>query len=289
MTNFLLYAAVVMIWGSTWIMVRYQVGVVPPEISVTYRIAIAAALMFCWAWAKRQPLRRPFPEHAFMALQGALIFSTNFFLLYMAASHLTTGVISVVFSTAATVTLVIKFFFMGRRPAPLALCGAALGVVGVGILFWPQVSTLTVSTGAGKGLLLSLGGTISFSLGSLVTARNQSAGITGPGCIAWAMGYGVLLLTAMAFFNGHRFKFDPAAPYVLSLLYLAVIGSFLAFAAYFALLKRIETERAAYATVLFPVVALSLSTLFEGFQWHAAEFTGVAITLVGNLLVSRSG
>lgn len=288
MTTFLIYAAVVMIWGSTWIMVRYQVGVVPPEISVTYRIAISSALMFCWAWAKRQPLRRSFSEHGFMALQGALIFSTNFFLLYMAASHLTTGVISVVFSTAATVTLAIKLF-MGHRPAPLAVCGAALGVVGVGILFWPQVSNLAVSTGAGKGLLLSLGGTVSFSLGSLITARNQSAGITGPGCIAWAMGYGALLLTAMAFFNGHRFTFDPAAPYVLSLLYLAVIGSFLAFAAYFALLKRIETERAAYATVLFPVVALSLSTLFEGFQWHAAEFSGVAITLVGNLLVSKSG
>ena len=112
--------------------------------------------------------------------------------------------------------------------------------------------------------------------------------MSGPGCIAWAMGYGALLLCVLAFSKGHRFLFDPRGPYVISLLYLALIGSVIGFAAYFALLKRIDAERAAYATVLFPVVALLLSTLFEGYHWTATAIAGVAVTLAGNGLVLRS-
>jgi drug/metabolite transporter (DMT)-like permease len=288
MINLFLYTAVVMIWGSSWIMVSFQVGVVPPEVSVAYRIAIASALMFLWAIAVRQPLRRSIRDHGFMALQGALIFSTNFFLLYSAASYLTTGIISVVFSTASAMTLAVRTAFMGHRPDLRAICGAFLGIMGVGILFWPQVAGFALRTGAGMGLLLSLGGTLSFSLGSIISARNQASGVSGPGCIAWAMGYGALLLCVLAFSKGHRFLFDPRGPYVMSLLYLALIGSVIGFAAYFALLKRIDAERAAYATVLFPVVALLLSTLFEGYHWTATAIAGVAVTLAGNGLVLRS-
>jgi len=288
MIDLLLYTAVVMIWGSSWIMVSFQVGVVPPEQSVAYRIAIASALMFLWAIAGRQPLRRSFRDHGFMALQGALIFSTNFFLFYTAAAYLTTGVISVVFSTASAMTLAFKTVFMGHRPDPRAICGAVLGIVGVGILFWPQVAGFALQTGAGMGLLFSLGGTLSFSLGGIVSARNQASGVSGPGCVAWAMGYGALLLCVLALCKGHWFAFDLKAPYVLSLLYLALISSVLGFAAYFALLKRIDAERAAYATVLFPVVALLLSTLFEAYQWTATAIAGVAVTLAGNVLVLRS-
>jgi drug/metabolite transporter (DMT)-like permease len=288
MINLFLYTAVVMIWGSSWIMVSFQVGTVPPEVSVAYRIAIASALMFLWAFAVRQPLRRSIRDHGFMALQGALIFSTNFFLLYTAASYLTTGIISVVFSTASAMTLAFKTTFMGHRPDPRAICGALLGIMGVGILFWPQVTGLALQTGAGMGLLLSLGGTLSFSLGGIVSARNQSAGVSGPVCVAWAMGYGALLLCVLALCKGHWFAFDSKVPYILSLLYLALISSVLGFAAYFALLKRIDAERAAYATVLFPVVALLLSTLFEAYQWTATAIAGVAVTLAGNVLVLRS-
>jgi len=288
MINLLLYTAVVMIWGSSWIMVSFQVGVVPPEVSVAYRIAIASALMFLWAIAERRSLRRSIRDHGFMALQGALIFSTNFFLFYSAAAYLTTGIISVVFSTASAMTLAFKTAFMGHRPDRRAIGGAVLGIMGVGILFWPQVAGFALQTGAGLGLLLSIGGTLSFSLGGIVSARNQASGVSGPGCVAWAMAYGALLLCLLALCKGNRFTFDPAAPYVLSLLYLALVSSVLGFAAYFALLKRIDAERAAYATVLFPVVALLLSTLFEAYQWTATAIAGVAVTLAGNVLVLRS-
>ena len=122
-----------------------------------------------------------------MALQGALIFSTNFFLFYLAAAHLTTGLIAVVFSTASVMTIGVKTLTMRYRPTPRVVMGAALGVLGIAIVFWPQVAGFAGSSGAARGLLLSAGGTLSFSLGSIVSARNQSCGLSGPCCTAWAM------------------------------------------------------------------------------------------------------
>jgi drug/metabolite transporter (DMT)-like permease len=132
MLNSLLFAAVVLIWGSAWIMVKFQIGVVPPEVSVAYRMGSAAAIMFAWSLLRPKPRRLTGEDHLFMALQGALIFSTNFFLFYLAAATLTTGLIAVVFSAASVFTIGIKMLFMGYRPPLRVLAGALLGVVGIG-------------------------------------------------------------------------------------------------------------------------------------------------------------
>lgn len=287
MTNFLLYAAVVLIWGSSWIMIPHQVGVVPVGASVAYRLVIAALLFFGWAAVKRQPLRFSFQDHLFMALQGALIFSTNFFLLYMATDHLATGMISVVFSTASAMILLFNAVKLRKLPAMRMVTGVGLGICGISIIFWPAVSSFNFSSGAGLGMLLAIGGTTSFSLGSLVAARNQAAGLSTHGSTAWGMLYGVALLSIFLTCNGDYFAFDPSWPYVASLLYLALVGSVAGFASYFTLLRRIKPERAAYVTVLFPVVALILSTLFESYQWTGAACLGVVLTLSGNVFVLK--
>ncbi len=285
MIDGLFYLAVVLIWGTTWIMISFQIGVVPPEVSVAYRFAIAAALMFAWAGLRGLPLRFRPRDHLYIALQGALIFCTNFVLFYLAAVHLATGLLAVVFSTASIMTLLMSALRQRRPPPVRALLGAMLGSGGIALVFWPEVAGFALASGAGLGLLLSLGGTVSFSLGGLVAARNQAAGLSVRGTTAWAMAYGTLLLSLFVVVRGARFTFDPAFSYVGSLLYLAVFGSVIAFACYFALLGRIGAERSAYATVLFPIVALVISTLFEGYQWTATALAGVALTLAGNLLV----
>ena len=285
MATSFLYAAVVLIWGSTWIMVKFQIGTVPPEVSVAYRIGSAALIMFVWSGLVKARQRLSGHDHLFVAIQGALIFSTNFFLLYLAAAHLTTGLIAVVFSTASVMTIGVKTLFMGYRPTSRMVTGAMLGVLGIGIVFWPQVAGFTASAGGRLGLLLSAGGTLSFSIGSIVSARNQARGLSGPGYTAWSMAYGAILLSLYALAIGNGFAFDTAPAYMGSLLYLSVVGSVIGFGCYFALLKRINAERAAYTTVLFPIIALMLSTLFEGYRWSPAAFAGVALTLVGNLLV----
>ncbi len=280
-----LYLAVVLVWGTTWIMISFQIGVVPPEVSVAYRFAIAAALMFAWAGLRGLPLRFRARDHLFIALQGALIFSTNFVLFYLAALDLATGLLAVVFSTASILTMLFSAVRQRRPPPARALGGAALGSCGIALVFWPEIAAFSLSSGAGLGLVLSLGGTVSFSLGGLVAARNQAAGLSVRGTTAWAMTYGTVLLSLFVVARGARFTFDPSFAYVGSLAFLAVVGSVVAFACYFALLERIGPERSAYATVLFPVVALVVSTLFEGYQWTAMALVGVALTLAGNLLV----
>ncbi len=285
MVTMSLYTLVVFIWGSTWLAVRFQVGDVPPEASVAYRIGVAAICMFTWAVLRRRPLRFTFRQHLWMALQGALIFSTNFFLFYHAAAFLTTGLIAVIFSTASAMTLLFNGLILRRRPAGSVVSGACLGICGICIVFSPELSGVSLGSGAGQGLILSLGGTLCFSMGSIVSARNRKAGLAVTGNTAWAMFYGTVLLTLFLFASGKHFVFDARLPYVLSLAYLAIIGSLVAFAAYFALLGRIDAEKAAYATVLFPVIALSLSTLFEGYHWSLTAVTGVLITLIGNILV----
>ena len=285
MANGFVYLAVVLIWGTTWIMISFQIGVVPPEVSVAYRFAIASASMFAWAGLRGLPLRFAWRDHVFIALQGALIFSTNFVLFYLAALDLATGLLAVVFSTASIMTLLVNALWQRRPPPVRTLLGAALGSCGIALVFWPEIAAFSLSSGAGLGLLLSLGGTLSFSLGGLVAARNQAVGLSVRGTTAWAMAYGTGLLSLFVVLRGARFSFDPAFPYIGSLLYLAVFGSVIAFACYFALLGRIGPERSAYATVLFPIVALVISTLFEGYHWTALALVGVGMTLAGNLLV----
>lgn len=287
MITVLLYISVVLIWGSTWFAVSYQIGVVPPEISVAYRIGISAFLMFSWSLARGLPLRFTLNEHLFMILQGTLIFSTNFFLFYLAASRITTGLIAVIFSTASVMTLLLNSLLLKRPPPLRFLLGALLGAGGICLIFSHQFTGVRFQSTIGVGLLLSLGGTFCFSLGSIVSARNRGAGFSACGNSAWAMLYGTVLLCVFASVRGKHFAFDFSLPYVTSLAYLSIIGSVIAFAAYFALLTRIKSEQAAYSTVLFPIVALTLSTFFEGYQWTGSAALGVLLTLTGNLLVLK--
>lgn len=287
MVTVLLYLTVVLIWGSTWLGVRYQIGVVAPEVSVAYRIGIAAFLMFAWSQARGLQLRFTMREHLFMMLQGSLIFSTNFFLFYLAAERLATGLIAVIFSTASVMTILLNSLLLRRKPSWRFLLGAVLGAAGIGLIFSHELVEFSFQSAIGVGLFLSFCGTFCFSLGSLVSARNRIAGLAVCGNTAWAMLYGTGLLCLFAVFRGKHFNFDFALPYVISLAYLSIVGSVVAFAAYFALLGRIKAEQAAYSTVLFPVVALTLSTFFEGYQWTVAAVVGVLATLTGNLLVLK--
>ncbi len=285
MITLLLYLTVVCIWGSTWLAVKYQIGIVAPEVSVAYRIGIAAVFMFAWCLVRDLPLRFKPNDHLLMMLQGSLIFSTNFFLFYLAAAHITTGLIAVIFSTASAMTVVLNSLISKRLPSLRFLMGAVLGAAGISLIFSEAWIGFSIHSEVGVGLLLSLGGTLCFSLGSIVSSRNRAAGFSVCGNTAWAMVYGTALLCGFALLRGKHIQFDLSLPYTVSLAYLSIVGSVIAFAAYFALLGRIRAEQAAYSTVLFPIVALTLSTFFEGYQWNLLAIIGVVVTLVGNILV----
>jgi drug/metabolite transporter (DMT)-like permease len=287
MATSLLYAVTVLIWGSTWFVIRFQLGPVPPDLSVAYRFALAGVLLIGYCLLTRRSLRFPIRAHGSIALQALFLFCANYILLYLATPRLTTGLIAVVFSTALLMNVVNGAILLGTPVDRRVLVGGAIGLVGMPLLFWSQIASFDVSSGGLIGLGLSIAGTLSASLGNMISARNQSAGLPVVETNALGMSYGALLTFAFVLSRGAPFAFDYSLAYLTSLVYLAVFGSIVAFGCYLTLLGRIGADRAAYAMVLFPVIALAISAVFEGYRWTVSGMLGVAFILAGNLIVLR--
>ncbi|MES9905966.1 MAG: EamA family transporter [Sedimenticola sp.] len=280
-----LYFVAVFIWGSTFFAIRFQLGEVAPELSIAYRFALAAIMLFTWCLLRQLPLRFSFGQHLWLLLQGLTLFCGNYLLIYWATSHLTSGLIAVIFSTIVLMNIINSVIFFRTPTTPLVVVGALLGLVGISLVFWPELANIQGDHGAFNGLLLSLAGTFIASLGNIVSARNQRQQLPVIQSNAIGMAYGALILFVAALLQGLPLTYEFTVGYSASLLYLALFGSVLAFGSYLTLLGRIGPERAAYAMVLFPLVALGISTLFEGYRWTTVAAVGVALVVVGNLLI----
>ncbi|MGI9289129.1 MAG: DMT family transporter [Pseudomonadales bacterium] len=285
MNSVLLYTVTVLIWGSTWLAIEFQLGEVAPEVSLVYRFATAAAIMWCYCLFKKLPMRYATKDHGFFLILALCNFGINYLILYWAQQYLTSAMTSIAFSTLLLMNIVNSRLFFGARIAPRIYLGATLGIAGIVALFWQDIKSLDLSTDAMLGLGLALSGTLVASLGNMASVRNSNNQVEVLQGNAWGMLYGALLLTAVVVITGAEFSFSYTLPYIASLLYLAIFGTVVAFACYFVLLKNIGPEKASYAILLFPVVAVMLSTLFEGFVWHATTLPGFVLVLLGNAIV----
>ncbi|GMR11625.1 MAG: EamA family transporter [Anaerolineae bacterium] len=282
--NAFLYLLTSLIWGSTWLAITFQLGTVDPEISVVYRFALASGILLAYSLIRRLPMRFTLREHGLMALQGLTLFSVNYVLVYVAELHLASGYVAIAFSLIVVLNVFFGAVFLRDPIRPRVLIGAAVGIVGLILVFLPTLGGLSLSGGAGLGLALALAGTIVSSLGNMVSARNQRNKIPVVQANAYGMGYGALITLAIALFRGSQVSFDPSPAYVLSLLYLAIFGTVIAFGGYLTMLGRIGPDRAGYIAVIFPIVALLLSTLFEGLTWELLTLLGVGLVIVGNVV-----
>ncbi len=286
--NATLYALTVLIWGSTFFAIEFQLGVVPPEVSVVYRYSIAALLLFAWCYFRELPLRFAVRHHAWFMLLGLLLFGLNYILTYTSQIYITSALAAIAFSAMVWMNIINSRLFFGVRSGHGVLFGAFLGAVGMYCLFAPRIGAVSLSDSVFFGSSLALLGALSASFGNMVSQRIQKADIPVVQMNAWGMFYGAVFMAVVALINGRDFTFDWAAPYVLSLAYLAVFGSIVAFGAYLTLLGRIGAHKAGYAMVMFPVVALLLSTLFEGLEITPATVGGTLLVLVGNVFVLRT-
>lgn len=285
MNTAFLYVSTVLIWGSTWYAITLQLGVVDPVVSVAYRFAIAAAILMAWCVVRGKDMRYLARDHVWMAAQGLFLFSVNYAVFYVATGHVTSGLVAVVFSTIAAWNLLFARLFFKTPVGLRVLSGAALGVFGLSLVFWPEVEALAMHDNAALGFALCVIATVLSSLGNMASSRNQQRGLPVLQTNAYGMAYGAAFTVAFALWTGRAFVWDGSIDYLWSVLYLALFGSVLAFGAYLTLLGRIGAGRAAYAAVLFPVVALSMSVVLEGYSFTPLAALGAALVLSGNVLV----
>lgn len=280
-----LYLTTVLIWGSTFFAIKFQLGEVPSEVSVAYRFGLSALILLLWCGWKRLPMRFSLQQHLWMLVQGLSLFGLNYMVVYWATADLSSGLVAVMFSTIVVMNIANGALFFGKRPTRPVMAGALVGLIGIGLVFLPEFAALEIGGSALKGMLLALLGTFIASLGNMVSTRNQLAKLPVVQTNAYGMLYGAVLLSAIALWQDLPFTYESSWAYTSSLIYLALFGSVLAFGSFLTLLGRIGAERAAYSMVAFPIVALGISTLFENYHWTPAALFGVALVLVGNVLI----
>ena len=281
----LLYSMVVFGWSTSWLPLKWQLGVVAPEVSLLWRFVIAATVMFVISIYLRQSLMFHWRTHLRLALLGLCIFSTNFAFFYHGGKGVASGLLAVVFSSASLVN-VLMIAVLGRsRPRIAHLLAAMVGLTGVVCLFWPE---LQLSNTALTSLALCLIGTLFFCTGNMVSAACQKRGIPIFASASWGMLYGACYLALFSFISNHEFIIEPTAKYVLGLVWLALVSSVMTFAAYLSLIGRIGPSRAGYATVIFPVFALLISTVFESYTWSGLAFIGLGLVICGNVIMLRA-
>jgi drug/metabolite transporter (DMT)-like permease len=283
--DFALFATVVLVWGSSWLPLKLQLGIVSPEVSGVWRFALAALIMFAWLAIAGHRVRFGIYDHLRFVLLGAFLFSLNFLCAYYGGFYLTSGLLAVVFSLAAVINPLLAAVIWRTWPEARVLIGAALGVLGVGFLFGPEIFVAEASRETAIGLALVFTATLFFCIGNMFSAAYQERGISVLSANTWCMVYGTLWFALIALLRGEPFIVEWSARYLFSILWLAIPSTVIAFAVYLTLLGRIGAGRASYSTVLVPVVALVLSTFFENYHWTLAAGFGVVLVLIGNVIV----
>jgi drug/metabolite transporter (DMT)-like permease len=286
-SDLLLFFLPTFIWGTTWLAIKFQLGVVEPEVSVGWRFALAALALLGWCGLRGVPLRFRAADHLRFVALGLLLFGLNYVLVYRSEQHLTSGLVSVLFAFLVFWNLLGARVFFGTPAPRVVVVGAVLGVTGVALLFWPEVAGMRAGDGQGTGIALAVVATVVASAGNLYSQSLFARGVAVVPATAFAMGYAAVAVLAWCAATGVPFAFDARPPYVLSLAYLSLFGSVVAFVSFLTLLKRIGAGRSGYTAAVIPVTAMLASTLFEGYRWSASGLAGMLLVLAGTVLVLR--
>ena len=282
-----LFAVCVLIWGSTWLAITFQLGEVAPEMSVAYRFLLASAVLFVYCRWRGLKLGYGLKQHADFALLGASMFCIGYLFVYYAEIYIVSGMVAVGFSTSPMINMIASRIFFGTRMTARVALASLLGIAGIVCVFWPEFGSVAASRNAELGALLTLLAVFASASGILVAARNQKFGYATWSSLAWGMLYGGALALLIGIAMGRPVTFLFTGGYVVSLIYLSLFGSIVTFACYLTLIARIGTAGAAYIGVMVPIVALIISYFFEKFAWGWLTSAGVILCVLGNIVLLR--
>lgn len=287
MKNKFLYVVTILIWGSTWIAIKYQLGSVDPLISTFYRFALAAIILVLFCSLRGLNMKFTIKEHLFLALFGLLLFSINYWMVYLAEIHITSGVVAVTFSSIVFMNIFNGAIFLKTPIKSQMVFGAVIGIIGICFIFAQEIQSFDFSDKSVQGLSMCFLSVLLASFGNIVSARNSEKGLPIIQANAFGMAYGSAILLLLAIFLGKEFTISLTTSYITSLLYLTVFGSILAFGSYLTLIGKIGADKASYAIMVVPVVALIISSFFEGYVWNLQAALGLVLVLAGNFLALR--
>ena len=275
-------------WGTTWFAITLQLGTVDTIVSVVYRFGLAALLLFGWLAIRGERISLTARQHRAALGLGLFTFAIDYALVYLAEERVTSAVVAVIFATMAFLNLISFRVALGQRAPSSAWVAAGLGALGVALLSWGELQHSQMDREAGIGLLIAFLAVVGAAIGNLFAHQSEKAGAPVAAATAWAMTYGTALLALYVVVSGRTWSFDFRWPYVIALLHLAVVGSVVAFVLYYGLARRRGYASASYVAALTPIIAMTMSTLFEGKTWGAIAIAGVALVLAGQWLLLRT-
>ena len=282
MSNALLFGSCCLIWGSTWIAITYQVSNAPEIVAVAWRFTVAALCLGLYCLVRRLPMRLPLHIHLKMAAVGLFLYTLDYSLLYAAQAHIVSALLALMSSCIIYFNVILRRVWLGEPLRLEVVIGATLGMAGIGFIFVPEFAKVTMNSALAMGLGIAILSFFFASLGNVISERILSVGTPVIQMNFYAMSYGLVFLYSTALLLGQSFTLPTLPSFYLALGYLGLVGSVLAFGAYMKLVRQIGADRAAYVVLVYPIVALVISTLFEGYTWSVLSATGVAIILLGN-------
>ncbi|MBV7257664.1 DMT family transporter [Pacificimonas sp. WHA3] len=281
-------AIVTLIWGTTWYVIKTQLGVVPAPWSVAYRFTLAALLMFVLCFARGRSIAFPAKAHFFFLMIGVFQFAGNFNLVYQASRFVTSGLIAVAFALLVVPNAILARIFLGHRVDRQFMIGSALGIMGVALLFRQELLALADAPDLALGIGATVLGILCASAANVMQAAPQARAYGMSAMLAWAMTYGSVINIIFAWRTSGPPVIDAAPLYLGGIAYLAVFASAIAFVLYFGVIREIGPAKAAYSSVLIPFVAMTISTVLEGYQWTPYAIGGAVLTALGLVIALRA-
>jgi drug/metabolite transporter (DMT)-like permease len=283
------FLLVSLIWGSTWLVIRGQLGEVPVAWSVCYRFGIAAIGMFALGAVKGINLKLDMTGQRWAMLLGTAQFALNFNLVYAAEHHITSGLVAVIFALLIMPNALLGQWWLGRKVERSFWIGSTIACAGVGLLMLREYRMAPVGgTAVLIGIGLTLAAVISASVSNVIQASDKVSRHPTITILAWSMLWGALVNAAYASVTAGPPVIDLDLSYLGGVLYLGIVGTVITFPFYFGLIREIGPGKAAYTSVLIPVVAMTLSTVFENYQWSLLAGSGAVLAMIGLLVAMQA-
>lgn len=284
----ILFLLPTLIWGSTWYAIKFQVGTIDPLVSVSYRFILAGILLLLYSKVAGLKMTFSLRQHGLMAVLGICLFGINYWMVYEAETMLTSGLVAILFSLIIFANIFLNALLLKGSIRKEVMIGAILGLLGTALMFKDDLLTFNFANSNIKAFLICIAGVLFASFGNITSAYNQKQKLPVIQTNAFAMTYGGLMMFITVLILNKHVTFDTSAGYIISLAYLAIFGSIVAFSAYLKLLGEIGPDRSAYVALITPVIALFISTFFEGYHWKLAGIAGVLLLILGNIIALKN-